>query len=520
MNNQPITNSTFVNRKSWYENIGATIFFNKMDHIPHDAEEMILFIVTYNGHILFNFDDLERATRFYWASTMQLDAFFILFRCVDHYYNQLIKMMESTMQESISIFSNPVPELVTVSQNPLFFHSIAERILDDIDYDINLAEFMISVKNCLENLFKHTKIIKPYDDDKRDNAFQLAIVIYLHSHNTETNAFFEILYDKLSIEFGKILPMGKLIIDLCSRKINVEENLILENFIKENLFLEPNYKTDLVLVDYYTSIAAYINDIIQESTTQDSSNMYSLEYNELLKKYTNDTTATYYQPTNQFYNTTSSNTVVTSANLSLAKIGYQIVKPTINSLIHGIDKCFIQQGLVSNTKEVALFVYQIMSTERDTLGYTNKYDAMTLYDHFILVSIANDVTISYDLFMTMIIKTETIPFEYPTEILLRILSRICNVNIMFYSNKLTCIAIDNTPETNTITIDIFQYTPDIFFNIIPIGSEFHEIGVHYQKLDLRTTNTTTHTSSTNMDEFWQRTVTLIPVNDLNDIVDI
>ena len=519
MNNQPITKLTFANRTSWYETIGKTNFFNKMDHIPHDSEEMILFVVTYNGHILFNFNDLERAARFYWATTVQLDAFFILFRCVDHYYNQLLKLMETTMQESINIFSDPVPELVVISQNPLFFHSISERILDDIDYDFNLSEFMISVTTCLENLFKHTKIVKPYGDDKLDNSFQLAIVTYLQSHNTETNAFFKKLYDKLSVELSKILPIGKLIIDLCSRKINAQENLVLENFIKENLFLEPNYKTDLVLVDYYTSVAEYINDIIQESSQHDNSDIYSLGYNELLKEYENDNVINYSQKTNQFHNATSSENMVISANLKLSKIGYQIVKPTINSWMHGLDNCFIQQGLASNTKEIASFVYYIMSTERNTPGYTNKYDTMTLYDHFMLVSIANDVQTSYDLFMAMILKAETIPFEYPTEILLRILSRICNVNIVFYSNRLTCITIDNASETNANTIDIFQYTPDIFFNIIPIGSEFYETGIHYQKLDLSTINTHTITTQTNMNELIHTTI-LTNINDLNDIVEI
>ena len=182
--------------------------------------------------------------------------------------------------------------------------------------------------------------------------------------------------------------------------------------------------------------------------------------------------------------------------------------PQKKPYVHTILDCFVECGFATESHEIAMLIYHIFSTEKNTPSYTNKYDEITLYEHYKLVSFANEFPLTYENFMEKLFASKNIVWECPVEILMRILSRLYNVIITFYSERLTKIVINNCLDNGVKNINIYQYYIDSFFTIIPIVPTNGEKDVPLL-------------FAPNNDTYYQYQQPISkPINDITDILDI
>ncbi|XWV24966.1 putative ORFan [Tupanvirus deep ocean] len=497
---QPETTKKVTFRKKLYENIDKTNYFSKLAFVPNCATDMNIFMEIHNGISIFsNNKKYKHASLLYRSSDQQLDALFILVRSIHFHYDRLTNLCTEVMSNSIYMFKEPPQNLIDIVSDKKFFGMISRYIIDNIKQNLTEKNFLEKVGCALEKTFSKYPSLNPSQNTIENEKIKEPIIQYLKNHIEDLQIFFGMVYKELSTELGKILPIANLIFDLCSKlSLTETEKSILDKFINENKIHVPDFMNDPCLLDYYEYMDMETLDNDEASWADDEFQFY------------NNNFSLYNHPHFGInHNIYRENHSIQKINEKLLQIGYEVVQGKY-FYIHTIEDCFIQHGFAANNKDLATQICGVLVTERDTSGYTNKYDTMTLNDHFTLISIANDITVSYDSFVAQIMKTERIPWDFPVEILMRILSRFYNVNIMFYCDKLTNIYIDNAMDHNAKVLDIYQHSIDMFYNIIPIGSQFSKLG----------TIENTYSNLPEIQQFNQQTSLEPNVNDISDVVDI
>jgi hypothetical protein len=434
-----------VNKKSsFYKHINESLYFSAMKYKPESVNDMYDFIFLHNGHNFFEKKHIQLACVFSSMKTIQLDAFFILARCMDYFYRKITDDIVIFVGEAFRTLDNLPNELLKITHDEKFLRDFSEDLMEYMRSDITLDKFIYVVVNSLEGMFDTQPYLNPININESDNQLKNNMSKYFLEYAPKLNKFIKTIYDKTISELNKILPIGNIILQLCGKKNIVEgEEKILAEFIKSNIQLVPNFTTDNIILDYYEHIF----------------NLYNID------------------TSNQQH---SSQNIKQQINSKLITIGYEMYDIQKNLWFHSILDCFVECGFAKDNKEISIAIYHILFTEKNTIGYVNKYEYMSLFDYFVLVSIANDISSSYEKFMKEIGATYRIPFDYPMEIIMRILSRLYNVTIIFYTNKLTCMVIDNCLEINSNNIAIYQYSPDAFYTITPIGSPVNiiEVGIN------------------------------------------
>ena len=126
--------------------------------------------------------------------------------------------------------------------------------------------------------------------------------------------------------------------------------------------------------------------------------------------------------------------------------------------IHGHD--------LTNMNNLSYLIADAMTTERNTMGFFNKYDEIDLETPYTLLAVNMDKDLmSYDEFVNHLFIKNKLPFYYPVEFILRILSRILNVVIHFCYDDFHKMHIDNTIELNPYDIYIYQTTASSYYII-------------------------------------------------------
>lgn len=183
-------------------------------------------------------------------------------------------------------------------------------------------------------------------------------------------------------------------------------------------------------------------------------------------------------PTNGYYTTWDSNsrTWVSSVHKKykdlLEKYNFQIVD---DKLYNNLLDIFAPHLKVANVDkqatadDLACLIADAMTTERNTMGFFNKYDEIDLETPYSLLSVNMDKDIkTYDEFIRHLYLKSQLPFYYPVEFVLRILSRILNIKINFYYEELDVMNIDNTIVIEAQDIDIYQTQSSSYYVIIRI----------------------------------------------------
>ena len=156
-------------------------------------------------------------------------------------------------------------------------------------------------------------------------------------------------------------------------------------------------------------------------------------------------------------------------------IGYEMVVPDKPESLHTIISCFIAHKYFTTETEAVELLVRIMTTESDTFGFINKYEEMSLYDCYTLTALANDSKDSYEMMVAKLHKDKTLPYNFPTEVILSIFSRIFGIIIMLYTQQTLPVIIDNVLEADAKQLIIYQYTSITYYLLQPIGQTFTPI---------------------------------------------
>lgn len=452
--------------ESVYQNIYQSTYFSKLPVVMASENEMEDFILLHDGWALFNGERIIALHTHTNASSTQLDAMYVLIKTIHYCYSDFIKKVANEVTIIIKKMFD-LPEIQNFVQNEISFESVVKEIYDEITYDIIFDEFIINCQEIVQHwiLYMDRNPVKHY---KNEEHFQM-VISYLQKNKDQMILLFEKMYHMYREEAGKLLPIGNYIISLCTKPVlTLGEITVLEKFIAENSSKVISPMEDPITKDYLENMQCtskfrlpmfhYLN---QNGKIESRASHYDYGREECI-------------------------------NSTLKLIGYQVKME--KTFIHTIVDCFVEHGF-ADKKTIMNTIQFILATERNTIGYTNKYDTMTLYDHYNLVSIANDNNIPYEICMesTSLFLS---PLEFLTEILLRILSRVYNVNIMFYSTQLVPLFIDNALSFDVPVITIYQYTGDLNYNIYPLGTTFQPLAQTKEVNDSA------------------------PVNDIEDIVDV
>ena len=473
-----------------YVNISKSILFSNMKIIPKTVNQMCSFMYCHKGIEFLNYDKIMTVCKFYEIDDSQLETLFVLARVATDYYDMIEEKMCEFIHDNMLDFPNPIPEFLKLCSEKKFIKSYFKEIFTEITYKDEdrienvsneiLTEIFISM---LKFKAEGSVYLNPYPNSHANINYKLKIFQYL----TENMKLFETFVNEFRLKLlsmaQKFINIGNKILDLCSTsQYDTNDHEYLENFCNTHIKSIPQYDDDIFLKKFYHLVTSTGNDSIDSSgdaihSSDDTCDVISwdeipLPCNKIYgcqnsNNANNTNNANNANNANNFY-FCDKYSFLERANSELLKIGYKVAGD--NYYLYPID-CFVQHGLANNRREIISLILFNMSHERDTTGFINKYDAITLVDYFTMICIANDIQTSYDTFL-IDLQNESVSIHFPPEILFRIISRIYNVIVIFYTGTLTKIVIDNALEDNTRIIEIHQSHNEFFYNIIPFNTEF------------------------------------------------
>lgn len=503
---------------NFYKNIENSIFFSTMDYKPISSYTMYKFIKIHNGHNFIDKNHIKKICLYGDMTTIQLDTLFILTRYMMSLYTKIIKNMVIECKKSAILFKNAPKELIKIIQNTNFAKNLSYNTINNLDNDISFDKFIKAVSDSLELMINTQSYFDQNNNIDLSNLLNDNVKRYFIENSDILENYVKIIYEKFKKIIDNKSHKIKVIIDLCGKEIDSSDNMILNNFIKSHLQIVPNYINDRILKKYYKFMEffyqydkyiTYEKDFMSNTSDYENNLMFNTsnydkiyddfdDINDYSCFYPNDQKNTYHENESSYKN------IRENINIKLNKIGFQIDSSQENLLNNSLLDCFVQRGFVNNSKEIISLICNILLTERDTIGYLNKYEKMSLIEYFNLIAIANDITISYDNFVQNMIGTTNIPINYPLEIIMRILSRVYNIKITFFTNQLLPLIIDNYLYENFNCIYIYQYSSISYLNIVPLESNISKnILTKNDRSDINTNQ--------NQNE---------PINNIIDIVDI
>lgn len=254
---------------------------------------------------------------------------------------------------------------------------------------------------------------------------------------------------------------------------NIDDGIILA-LVEKLVDAEELVKTDSDIINYYYGVFIENNGgKISEDTIIGIS-----QYENFI--YPNENIV--FNNTNYNFGTNYNNALSgkTLDNIrDIAKKYNYLVEPASSS---DILKLFVTHKLVDNTQELVKMIINLMQEYRNLPGIYNIYDDTDLETAFLMVNLSNDINESYDEFLSYLMNKLNLPFTYAIEFILRIISRILSVNIIFYQENMASITINNSLEKKySEAVIIYQAGFMDFYLFYP---EHHQ---EFQPINIRKT---------------------------------
>lgn len=147
--------------------------------------------------------------------------------------------------------------------------------------------------------------------------------------------------------------------------------------------------------------------------------------------------------------------------------------------LHNMLEVFVQHKLVENVEVIISRIASMMIEHRNNSpGIFNMYDTTDLETAFQLLSLSNDIRETYDSFLSTLLEKHLLPTEYPIEFVLRLVSRILDVDIIYYQQNMHPTEIKNSLHHKyNQPIRIYHTNLSDYYILYPSDGEFIPINI-------------------------------------------
>lgn len=427
-----------------FTNMSQSSFFSKLRYHPMSSNDLVYLCQMYGLQFFLKSDKIRALSNFNTMTAPQLDLLFVFIVVMKYQRDSLQKILVD------HIFSELAKN---ADYENIFFDEVVELFVMDLlcEYNGNICDHAY-----IYNFFKECVA---HAEGRMDSMDYDNLIIFLELHDKNISM---ICSDVHTHVFDKI------------KKINSTVDAIYGYIVKPVTNSDDNMSINKIISGFEQYA---IDEIINQSACMEKFNEHMMASPSLNMRnginsheIVNDRTDIVYP---SIYNscTQDPGAIVKSINVKFENIGLKVMSGDHTSkLCHGIIHCFIEYGLVSDHEEAAVWLGGIMSEYKYSVGLINKYDQCTLFDSFVINSVGNDISISFDDFVAYLKNKKTLPWDYPIEVILRIIGRICNVVIVLYSYIGDTIIIDNSANDTPQSIIIYKYDADRYYNLVQIDS--------------------------------------------------
>ncbi|CAH6419921.1 Hypothetical protein MVR_LOCUS8 [uncultured virus] len=458
--------------------------FNDVLYPPLTIAHMKSYIQFHTGWDLFNQQAWDRIVNNKNMSHLQLDGLFTVLQAIDIGYRGMLELLINTIKVSLYLFTDPPPSAREVLDATDFAEIVAHNILEKGQHRLGLVEFtrntLDGINRTGRSLIYKRKVVDP------NHSFTSESEDYFLNSNGSLEAFVQKIHLPVIKRFGMFSAQVYDVLSLChDTYFELEGNRLvrLQRFLDDATVADlGSIVDDDILNEYYAWIKGnsvydydgYDNDTLA-CLDSDSDSDADLIWDDEVSSNKSDGWSKYEvddipinrpAPQRAFVEDRTE-----AINAKLAPINHRVVRPSMGLWFHKIPSCFVQHGFAKDVDSVAFMIHTALVDERFTPGYVNKFDDATLETRFKLATAAAHIYTTYDSILTMT-SMKIIPLNLPSEIQLRVLSRIYNTIILFFPMDLSAYTIDNTLEPNPHTIKIYQFAPDTYYNIIESNSCF------------------------------------------------
>lgn len=168
-----------------------------------------------------------------------------------------------------------------------------------------------------------------------------------------------------------------------------------------------------------------------------------------------------------------------------SNLGYQLYP---DKAIKDVLIPFVLYKLVVDTTELINLLVTTMEGSRAEIGIFDKYCEIDLESAYMYLAISNDVNKSYDDFISFMKLHNRLPFDCSIEFILRLVSRVCNVDIHFYDDKMACTIFDNTIyKMYSAPVIIYNYDAWVYYILHPKDIVFGPLVINSNNTPAATT---------------------------------
>ena len=487
------------------KHMNDTLLFKPMcDFPPVTVKKMKMFIESLDTFDIMYNDNTITLTDISEMSHIKLDILFMLLRLIESVDDYLMNYFDKKIiiDNLKKIFSSD--EVVKQLKSSPYEEQDVMHLLDDF-----ITEISLDLHVFVRNIIRHDYPKLDFDGIKFDlcNKFsKLFDIVYFKKYLIKLNVKFDRLF------FTKYDEIINDIVNKTISMINDEYTRCHEEFIDIIMLLgspvtESNainekfndlqtifYRSKLD-TSYSAGINAYNDELNEDDIDQfnvsdigeddDNDNDYTFmadDDNQQPPAYSHYSSL--YPRTfnmnngwNNGWNSTQTNyrskMDIDNANTKLKSLGLEILKSDRFELKSSILLPFVTHHFSSDTREIIELILLTLRFEKSTPGIINQFDTEDLESTYNLFSLVSDKPMKYDEFCEYLDRMKDLPYDYPVEIILRLLSRIFNVRIDFYQTNGELLHIDNTLNcTFDDTVKIYQVNELSFYTAKPIDIDF------------------------------------------------
>jgi len=494
-----------------------TRWFKHIKLYPLNLAEMQYFITQMDTLHLFKEMDILSVENF---SAERLDAMFLILKLINL---ESVAFCEHVIRNFFEKSFNKIFYFMTgnKSYNEIYFEPRCVRAFMDefyMDMSIFMIRFLtvyrkkiaIGNENIYDNINYITKrMISFINNLLKSECYETVLKEFRIPHDedffeTHTATFMEITTDiteyvktTTNQTITKLRKITKYFINNTVR----DEDILNMIAILSNIDALSTKKSDAI--DNFSNLMTFNmtkEEISKEKIIkiwQYDNFLYTLEHKNSLEKYTIS-----------IYDFGGVNFYHNRKRIAIKKAEEYGMKLYPENEINDILMLFVYHKIVDSVDILISLLINLMETGRFEPGIFSQYDDSDLETSYMLISMSNDIINTYDSFLDELVLTRKLNRIYPIEFVLRLISRILNVDIKFYNESMERTNIDNSVyKVYYAPIIIYQLGDSKYYlmhsnleEFSPISNDFNDDYMSlYESTDQSTNEPTNEFTNDNFD---------------------